>query len=156
MYHLAWGFPDPPAPKRRFSVLCRLVGLRIQPRPGTLRRVRVGGSITETWEAAPVALRAYAVISIVVWPLLAIASGTANLLILVFWPITLVFNYFLLRGVRWLWWFIVATSPFYVLSVITDHPPWYTVVLYFVSLGLLLLPESRHYVLGRGDEAPVG
>jgi hypothetical protein len=118
--------------------------------------VRVGARIAETWEAAPVALRAYAVISIVVWPVLAIAFGTANLLILVFWPITLVFTYFLLRGVRWLWWFIVATSPFYVLSVITDHPPWYTVVLYLVSLGLLLLPESRRHILGRGDQAPVG
>ena len=108
----------------------------------------------ETWEAAPLALRVYAGISIVAWPLVAFTFGTGNLITLAFWPVTLVFVYFLLRGVRWLWWFLVAGSPLFLLTVITDHPPWYNVVLYVVSLGLLLLPESRRHVLGRGEEAP--
>jgi hypothetical protein len=69
-------------------------------------------------------------------------------------PVGLVFDYFLLRGVWWLWWLLVATSPLYVLSVITDHPPWHSVVMYCVTLGLLLLPESRRHFFGDAEGVP--
>jgi hypothetical protein len=117
---------------------------------------RIADRIAETWQAAPVTLKVYAVITTVVSPVEAVAFGTGNLLTLAFLPVSLVINYFLLRGgVPWLWWLIVASSPFYILAVITDHPPWFQVVTFCVTLGLLLLPESRRHVLGRGDEAPV-
>jgi hypothetical protein len=111
--------------------------------------------IVETWEAAPLALKIYAVIAAVVSPALTFALDTGNVLTLAFVPVSLVITYFLLRGVRWLWWVLVLGSPVYLLTVITDHPPWYNVATNCVTLGLLLLPESRRHVLGGGDEAPV-
>ena len=94
-------------------------------------------------------------IAIVVWPVASLVFGTGNpLLALAFLPLTLVINYFLLRGERWIWWLVVASHPFYILTVITSHLGWYYVVASLVTLALLLLPESRRHVFGREDEVP--
>ncbi len=86
-------------------------------------------------------LRAFVVVTFV-WSLVSIALKpspfTAAGLVL-----TLVVSYFLLRGVRWLWLFLVVGG--LLAQAIPPYKPWYLILLAVASLALLVLPDSRRH-----------
>ncbi|HEY0318503.1 MAG TPA: hypothetical protein VGC49_09450 [Solirubrobacterales bacterium] len=107
----------------------------------------------QVWSESPVALRAYAVLTIL-WPVVAAVAGTGNLYVhLAFVSVSLVVAYFLLRGVRWLWWFSLAGCVLGLLSLATGELGWLLGVGYVVALALLLLPETRRHFFGREQTA---
>jgi hypothetical protein len=100
-------------------------------------------SRVEVWSGAPTTLKAYAVLT-VLWPA-ASAVGTGHLYHLAFVPLNALINYFLLKGVRWLWWFLVAGGALGILSDLTGGIAWYYLVGFVITLALLLLPETRRH-----------
>lgn len=107
----------------------------------------------QVWSGSPVSLKAYVVLT-VLWPVAAAAAGTGNLYVhLAFVPVGLVIAYFLLRGVRWLWWFSLAGCVLGLLSVATGELGWLLGVVYVVTLALLVLPETRRHFFGRKQTA---
>lgn len=106
----------------------------------------------EVWSRAPITLRAYAVLTV----LLSAASiaGTGHFDYLPLILVNVVVAYFLLRGVRWLWWVIVVTSGlFLVQTAIMGGIRWFQMAGNVVLLVLLLLPQTRRYFFDR-DPAP--
>jgi hypothetical protein len=108
-------------------------------------------SCVEVWSGAPTTLKAYAVLT-VLWPA-ASAVGTGHLYHLAFVPLNALINYFLLKGVRWLWWFLVAGGALGILSDLTGGIAWYYLVGFVLSLALLLLPETRRHFFERKNTA---
>jgi hypothetical protein len=76
----------------------------------------------------------------VLWPA-ASAVGTGHLYDLAFVPLNALINYFLLKGVRWLWWLLVASGALGILSDLTGGIAWYYLVGLVLTLALLLLPK---------------
>lgn len=98
------------------------------------------------WEEAPFSMRAYAVLS-VAWQVVGLSVSPKPFLTAVFGLFGLVILYFLLRGLRWLWFVTIGVV---VLGLLTDpfvYPGihWWTYPLNVVALVLLLLPDSRRH-----------
>jgi hypothetical protein len=109
--------------------------------------------VQKVWFESPFSLKAYVVLT-VLWPVAAVVAGTGNLYVhLAFVPVSLVIAYFLLRGVRWLWWFLLAGCVLGLVSVATGDLGWLPGVGYVVSLALLVLPETRRHFFGREQTA---
>jgi hypothetical protein len=122
---------------------CELLG----PARDTLPRVQQG--MQQVWSRSPVALRAYLVLNLL-WPVADAVAGVGYLYVhLGFIVINAVIFYFMLKGVRWLWWLSVVGGALGLLSVATGGTAWYFGVGYVVALALLLLPETRQYFFGR-------
>lgn len=101
------------------------------------------------WTTAPITLRAYAVLS-VAWPVASAAGGAKPLWVhLVGIFLNALIAYFLLRGVRWLWWFSVIADGLSVLSGLAGEIAWYFTVGSAVLFVLLLLPHTRRYFFYR-------
>ena len=105
----------------------------------------------EVWSGAPTPLKAYVVLT-VLWPA-ASAVGTGDLYHLAFIPLNALISYFLLKGIRWLWWFLVAGGALGILSDLTGGIAWYYLVGFVITLVLLLLPETRRHFFGRKNTA---
>jgi hypothetical protein len=101
--------------------------------------------VTE-WSRAPLTLRVYVVLT-VAWSLV-VAARAQNAFGLFDIGFSVLIAYFLLRGVRWLWFFVVGTT---VLGLLTDSfipgftITWYSVASGIVGLALLLAPQTRRY-----------
>ena len=109
--------------------------------------------VQQVWSESPVSLKAYVVLT-VLWPVAAVVAGTGNLYIkLASVPVSLVIAYFLLRGVRWLWWFSLAGCVLGLLSVAFGELEWLPGVGYAVTLALLVLPSTRRHFFGREQTA---
>jgi hypothetical protein len=108
------------------------------------------------WSRAPLALKAYVVLS-VAWSAASAVAGLGVLWVqLVGIPLNALIAYFLLRGVRWLWWFVVVTSGlFFVQTTVEGGIAWYFVALNVVTFVLLLLPQTRRHFFDR-EPSPVG
>jgi hypothetical protein len=98
------------------------------------------------WEKVPLSLRAYVVLTtggIVATALLASVPVVPAIFSIV---TTLFWNFFLIRGVRWLW---MATIVVDVLAIgfdlITDTGTWYGISIGLVSLALLVVPATRQF-----------
>jgi predicted ABC-type sugar transport system permease subunit len=108
------------------------------------------------WSRAPLALKAYAVLA-VAWPTASVVAGIGTLWVqLVGIPLSALIAYFLLRGVRWLWWFVVVTSGlFLVQTTVEGGIAWYFMAGNLVTFVLLMLPQTRRHFFDR-EPAPVG
>ena len=79
-------------------------------------------------------------------------SGPAVALVLV--PIlTVVWLFYLLRGVRWLWFATLAIYVLIIPEIVSGSVTWEGVVSTVVGLVLLLLPATRRYFAKSVDEA---
>lgn len=108
------------------------------------------------WSKAPLALRAYVVLS-VVEPLVIAIVANAPVAPRVFTVgLAVVVAFFLLKGVRWLWILIVALTVFGLLAdpFIFSKTTWYGTLSGVLGLVLLLLPETRRYFVR--DASPAG
>jgi hypothetical protein len=101
------------------------------------------------WSNAPIALRAYVVISVagsIVGP---VAAGSALWVFALGVAFALVIAYFLLQGIRWLWYVIIAFHVLTLPMIFTfDKSTAYKVIYemeIIVGLILLLAPETRRY-----------
>jgi hypothetical protein len=98
------------------------------------------------WGKAPFPLRAYVVLT-TGWTLVAafVASVPVGLTIFTI-VITLIWNFFLIQGVRWLW---IVTIIFGALTIsfdlIASTGTWYGISLWLVSLILLVFPATRRF-----------
>jgi hypothetical protein len=110
--------------------------------------------VQQVWSRAPVALRAYAVL-IVLWPVASAVAGTGHLYFhLPFIVINAVTVYFMMKGVRWLWWFSIVGGVLGFLPVATGEVAVYFAAGFVFALTLLLLPETRRHFFGREAPAP--
>ncbi len=60
----------------------------------------------------------------------------------------LVWVYFLLRGLRWLWFFTLATSLVIILGIVLGSVTWEGYVESVLGAILLLMPGTRQYFFG--------
>jgi hypothetical protein len=98
------------------------------------------------WGKVPFPLRAYVVLTtggIVVTALVASVPVVPAIFTIV---TTLVWNFFLIRGVRWLWIVTIIVGALTIgFDLITSTGTWYGISLGLVSLALLVLPATRRF-----------
>jgi hypothetical protein len=107
------------------------------------------------WRQVPWSLWAYVVLTIVgIVRTVFTFSGPVALLLFAALFI-LVWDYFLLRGVRWLWVATIVVFVFYsVIDLLNGTGTWFGEVLGLIELALLLLPPTRRF-FGAGNSPPV-
>jgi hypothetical protein len=107
------------------------------------------------WSNAPLTLRAYVVLSVATSVVSTAITGNPIGLLGV--TVTVVIAYFLLTGVRWLWFLSIAFS---IIGLITPFTlDWSTlhraayIAQEIIGLALLLVPETRRHFEGH-DATP--
>lgn len=106
------------------------------------------------WRQVPWSLWAYVILTIgAMVVVVATASGpVAPSVFLV--AVILVWNYLLLRGLRWLWiGTTVLSAGFLAIDLLAGTGTWHGDVLGLVELGLLLAPPTRRFF--RGTNPPL-
>jgi len=112
------------------------------------RQVRAGEASVIDWSRIPWSLWLLsALILLSSVPAAARGDGSAAEVILA--PIiSLVWVYFLLRGVRWLWFFSLAVCLLIILAIVLGSATWEGYVESVLGAALLLMPGTRQYLLG--------
>lgn len=65
----------------------------------------------------------------------------------------LIWIYFLLRGLRWLWFFTLATSLLIIPGIVVGSVTWEGYLESVLGAALLLMPGTRRYVFGPRAQA---
>jgi hypothetical protein len=102
------------------------------------------------WSRAPITLKVYVVLS-VAWPAASAVAGLGLLAAdVVGIALSALIAYFLLRGVRWLWWFVVVASGlFLVQTTVEGGIAWYFMAGNVLTFVLLMLPQTRRHFFDR-------
>jgi len=98
------------------------------------------------WRRVPWSLWAYVALT-TVGSCVSVLTGSTPIAPLIFAVmLILVWNFFLLKGLRWLW---IATAVLSALSIgfdlATDQGTWHGDVIGLIGLGLLLVPATRRF-----------
>jgi hypothetical protein len=95
------------------------------------------------WSRAPLTLRVYfASLLILALVGLALSFSPGRL----FWVVLgSALTYLMLRGIRWVWIFVVVTSVLFLAVRLVASVEWINIGLSAVALVLLLAPETRRY-----------
>lgn len=106
------------------------------------------------WGRVPWSLWAYVVLAIGDLAVVLLMRSISAAPLIFFIVFIFVWNYFLLRAVRWLWFATVALFALVLtIELITASGSWHGAAIGFIQLGLLLLPATRRF-FGVVREAP--
>ena len=106
------------------------------------------------WGRVPWSLWAYVVLAIGDLAVVLLMRSISAAPLIFFIVFIFVWNYFLLRAVRWLWFATVALFALVLtIELITASGSWHGTAIGFIQLGLLLLPATRRF-FGVVREAP--
>jgi hypothetical protein len=98
------------------------------------------------WGKAPFPLRSYVVLTTGGIVVTALVSSIPVVPAIFSVITTLVWNFFLIRGVRWLWLVTILVGALTIsFDLITNTGTWYGISLGLVSLVLLVFPATRRF-----------
>ena len=105
------------------------------------------------WQRVPLSLWAVCVLLLLEALAIAVAVSGPVILVALTPPLALFWCYFLLKGVRWLWFATVLASILAIPGALFGSAPW-RIALSLLGLVLVLLPATRSYfsIWGTGDE----
>lgn len=118
----------------------------ISRRRGSSRESGVHVDRARRWYQAPLPLWAFVVLTTgdAIVPVATASGPVAPWIFLV--AFILAWNYFLLRGLRWLWIATIVGFAFFTgVDLFTGTATWYGTLLGLIELGFLLLPPTRRF-----------